>query len=187
MPRYPVAVLTPATALVLALAVAGCASSGSASAVRHTVAAAAVSPSPIPADTSAPVPAPPPQPQAEANWETNSPGYQSWLDVGADVNKLGSVLDAGNYVAAGRVGLKMAEAAAAALRAHSPVDRHEFKQAMGNLGLMGAALTSGNMTAGDHEAHKALRALRIWATAAQPGAAGADGCGDWTLPQSSNC
>jgi hypothetical protein len=135
-------------------------------------------------------PPPPAQPAAEANWEQNSPGYQSWLDVGSDIHKLSGYLNAGNSLAIigiGGVGFKLAQAAGASLQNPSPVDRHEYKRAMADFGFMGVSLTNNNFTDASSFAKKALRALHAWATAAQPGASGVEGCGDWNLPQSNNC
>jgi hypothetical protein len=136
-------------------------------------------------------PPPPPQPAAEANWETNSPGYQSWLDVGNDMYQLGQDMNAGNYTAMmgmGGHGFKLAQAAGAALQNPSPVDTGDYKKAMANLGFMGVSLTNGNTTDADNFAKKAMPALQAWATAAQPGASGSQGCGNWNLStQSQNC
>ena len=135
-------------------------------------------------------PPPPAQPAAEASWEENSPGYQSWLDVGSDMHKLSEDLNAGNSLAiigTGGVGFRLAEAAGAALQNPSPVDRHQYKQAMANFGFMGVSLTNNNFTDASRFAKKALGFLHTWAGAAQPGASGMESCGNWNLPQSDNC
>ena len=140
---------------------------------------------------SASTPAPPPQPAAESNWEQNSPGYQSWLDVGADLHKVGRRLDAGDTLAIigpGGVGFKLAEAAGAALQNPSPVDRRVYKRAMANFGFMGVSLTNNNFNDAARFAKKAVRALHAWASAAQLGATGMERCGNWNLSsQSTNC
>lgn len=136
-------------------------------------------------------PPPPPQPAAEANWEQNSPGYQSWLDVGSDMHQLGQDLNAGNTLAimgVGGDGFKLAEAAGAALQNPSPVDRTDYKTAMGNFGLAGVAMEQGHFHIAAKFTSKALTALQAWATAAQPGASGSQLCGYWNLSaQSQNC
>lgn len=178
-PRW--AVLLPAAAL----AIAACGSSSQqhhhAAASRSSAASAAVQQT---------QPPPPAQPSAEANWEQNSPGYQSWLDVGSDMHKLSEYLNAGDsfaIIGTGGVGFKLAQAAGAALQNPSPVDRHQYKRAMADFGFMGVSLTNNNFTDASSFAKKALRALHVWAAAAQPGASGMEGCGNWNLPQSSNC
>jgi hypothetical protein len=131
-----------------------------------------------------------PTPDPEANWEQNSPGYQSWLDVGSDVYQIGQDTNAGNELAMFGVngdGFKLAEAAGAALQNPSPVDTRDYKKAMANFGFMGVSLTNGNINDADTFVKKALTFLQAWATAAQPGATGSSACGDWNLPQSSNC
>ena len=175
-------VLGAAVAAVAAVGIAACGSS--APAAHHHAAQ--------PASQNTYVPPPPPaQPAAEANWEQNSPGYQSWIDVGSDFYQLGQDLDAGNYTAiygVGGDGFKLAEAAAAALQNPSPVDRHAYKEAMANFGFAGVSLSNENVHDASKFAAKADRYLDEWATAAQPGATGASGCGNWNLSaQSNNC
>jgi hypothetical protein len=100
-------------------------------------------------------------------------------------------LDAGDTLAIigpGGVGFKLAQAAGAALQNPSPVDRRVYKRAMANFGFMGVSLTNNNFNDADRFAKKAVRALHAWAVAAQPGATGMEGCGNWNLSsQSSNC
>jgi len=147
-------------------------------------------PSATPAAVQQTTPPPPAQPAAEANWEQNSAGYQSWLDVGSDMHQLGQDLNAGNMLAVtgnGGIGFEVFEASAAALQNPSPVDSHAYKVAMANFGFMGAALVNDNINAADTFTKKAFRHLQAWAAVAQPGATGTEGCGNWNLPQSSNC
>lgn len=168
----------------LFLAVALAAACGGKPPQHHTAAAAVQQTQPPPP------PPPPAQPAAETNWEQNSSGYQSWLDVGSDMRQLNQDLNAGDsqdIIGTGGVGFQLAEAAGAALQNPSPVHRHEYKQAMANFGFMGVSLTNNNMTDAETFAKKALAALHSWAAGAQPGATGTEGCGDWNLPQSSNC
>ena len=59
---------------------------------------------------------------------------------------------------------------------------------MANFGFMGVSLTNSNINDASKFATKAERYLHEWASAAQPGATGASGCGNWNLSaQSSNC
>ena len=172
------------TALALSvLGLAACGSSGKTTPPASATPAAVQQPPPPP-------PPPPAQPAAEADWEQNSPGYQSWLDVGSDMQQLNQDLNAGDIqdiTGTGGIGFHLAEAASAALQNPSPVHPREFKQAMANFGFMGVSLTNDNMTDADSFAKKALGDLQAWATAAQPGATGSGGCGGWNLPQSNNC
>ena len=58
---------------------------------------------------------------------------------------------------------------------------------MANFGFMGVSLTNNNFTDASSFAKKALKFLHVWAAVAQPGASGMEVCGNWNLPQSSNC
>jgi hypothetical protein len=176
--------LLAALALGASFALAACSATGAKPVHKPAAASAA------PAAVQQTSPPPPAQPAAEANWEQNSPGYQSWLDVGSDMYQIGQDLDAGNTLAlmgTGGEGFQLAEAAAAALQNPSPVHPWEYKHAMANFGLMGAALDTGNINGADSFAKTALGDLHSWAAAAQPGATGTGGCGNWNLPESSNC
>jgi hypothetical protein len=68
------------------------------------------------------------------------------------------------------------------------VDTADYKTAMGNFGLEGVAVEQGHYSIAAKFAKKAEKAIQAWATAAQPGATGSEGCGNWNLSaQSQNC
>lgn len=142
------------------------------------------------AATAAPVATTPAQPAAEASWEQTG-GYQSWIDVGNDVQQMGSDLNAGNTLAlmgTGGAGFTLAEAASAALGSPSPVDTRAYKRAMANFGFAGVSTDNGNWNDAATFMKKALARMQAWATQAQPGATGEDGCGAWNLSaDSQNC